>query len=194
MAHQQIADLHIRDLCPDDSTAIQQVAALLVDAFGQLESGWQTLADAIAEVEESFGADRISRVAVHTSAQAAQQVVGWIGAIEQYRGHTWELHPLVVHAAWRGHGIGHALVKDLETQVRQRGGRTLYLGTDDEEHRTSLAGVDLYPNLYRQMATIQNLGHHPYEFYQKLGFVIVGVIPDANGWGKPDILMAKRLR
>jgi aminoglycoside 6'-N-acetyltransferase I len=34
---------------------------------------------------------------------------------------------------------------------------------------------------------------HPYEFYQKLGYVIVGVIPDANGPGKPDILMAKSL-
>jgi hypothetical protein len=31
------------------------------------------------------------------------------------------------------------------------------------------------------------------EFYQKLGYVIVGVIPDANGFGKPDIFMAKRL-
>jgi len=38
---------------------------------------------------------------------------------------------------------------------------------------------------------IRNLGRHPYEFYQKLGYVIVGVIPDANGLGKPDILMAK---
>lgn len=36
-------------------------------------------------------------------------------------------------------------------------------------------------------------GGHPYEFYQTLGFVILGVIPDANGLGKPDILMAKRL-
>ena len=34
---------------------------------------------------------------------------------------------------------------------------------------------------------------HPFEFYQKLGFVIVGVMPDANGLGKPDIFMAKRL-
>jgi aminoglycoside 6'-N-acetyltransferase I len=29
--------------------------------------------------------------------------------------------------------------------------------------------------------------------YQKCGFLIVGVMPDANGPGKPDILMAKRI-
>jgi hypothetical protein len=34
---------------------------------------------------------------------------------------------------------------------------------------------------------------HPFEFYQKCGFVIVGVVPDANGYSKPDILMAKRV-
>jgi aminoglycoside 6'-N-acetyltransferase I len=27
---------------------------------------------------------------------------------------------------------------------------------------------------------------HPYEFYMKIGFSIVGVMPDANGVGKPD--------
>ena len=62
-----------------------------------------------------------------------------------------------------------------------------------EDNRTKRSGVDLYPNLFERVAGIRNLRGHPYEFYQKLGFVIVGVIPDANGLGKPDILMAKRL-
>jgi len=41
---------------------------------------------------------------------------------------------------------------------------------------------------------IKNLQQHPFEFYQLLGFEIVGLVPDANGFGKPDILMAKRVR
>jgi aminoglycoside 6'-N-acetyltransferase I len=67
------------------------------------------------------------------------------------------------------------------------------LGTDDESDMTSLAGKDLYPNVLAHLADIKNLKGHPFEFYEKVGFVLVGVIPDANGPGKPDILMAKRL-
>jgi aminoglycoside 6'-N-acetyltransferase I len=51
--------------------------------------------------------------------------------------------------------------------------------------------MNLFPNGYEHIGHIKNLGRHPYEFYQRLGYVIVGVIPDANGPGKPDILMAK---
>jgi len=75
-----------------------------------------------------------------------------------------------------------------------RGGSTIYLGTDDENGRTSLGGVDLYPDPLMAAAQIQNLRRHPFEFYRKLGFAIVGVLPDANGFGKPDIFMAKRVR
>jgi aminoglycoside 6'-N-acetyltransferase I len=120
-------------------------------------------------------------------------VIGWVGGIRQYDGQVWELHPLAVSAAARGQGVARALVKDLEAIVKARGGVTLWLGTDDEDNQTSLGGVDLYPNVWEHITRIQNLRAHPFEFYQKLGFVIVGVLPDANGLGKPDIFMAKRV-
>jgi aminoglycoside 6'-N-acetyltransferase I len=69
----------------------------------------------------------------------------------------------------------------------------LMLGSDDQDNMTSLSGVDLYQNTWQHIANIQNLKGHPYEFYQKLGYAIIGVVPDANGIGKPDILMAKRI-
>jgi aminoglycoside 6'-N-acetyltransferase I len=78
-------------------------------------------------------------------------------------------------------------------QVRQRGALTIRLGTDDEFGGTTLYGADVYPNICEHIAAIRNVANHPYEFYQKCGYVIVGLIPDANGFGKPDILMAKRV-
>ena len=36
-------------------------------------------------------------------------------------------------------------------------------------------------------------GSHATGFYRRMGYTVIGVIPDANGKGKPDILMAKRL-
>jgi aminoglycoside 6'-N-acetyltransferase I len=55
--------------------------------------------------------------------------------------------------------------------------------------------VDLYQDPARHIAEIRDLGRgHPFGFYQKLGYVITGVMPDANGRGRPDIYMSKRLR
>ena len=178
--------MRIIDLRPDDDQANQQCAGLLVE---QLSPGWPDLASAVAEVRECLEPGRISRAAMGDEGL----VLGWIGARPHYDGNAWELHPLVVRKEWQRQGIGRALVVDLEERVRARGAFTLYLGTDDEDDRTTLSGVDLYPDLFAHVAAIRNPGGHPYEFYQKLGFVIVGVSPDANGPGKPDILMAKRL-
>ena len=137
----------------------------------------------------SLHADRISRVALDENGR----VLGWIGGIRSYDGHAWELHPMVVDRRHQRRGIGRALVADLEEQVCRRGATTLYLGTDDENNRTSIGGVDLYPDVLGVLRTIRNRSDHPFEFYQRVGFVVVGVIPDANGVGKPDILMAKRI-
>ena len=62
-----------------------------------------------------------------------------------------------------------------------------------ENYRTSLGGIDLYPDVLDKLRSIENVGGHPFEFYLKAGYHVVGVIPDANGFGKPDILMAKRI-
>lgn len=181
--------VQIINLCPDDRELIQQVAALLIEGFQEhWPDAWPNMEAALQEVQASFAEDRISRVAIDGG-----DVLGWISGICQYDGNVWELHPLVVRLGCRRRGIGRALVADLENQVKARGGLTLWVGTDDEDNMTTLGGVCLYPNLWEHIAKIKNLRNHPYEFYQKAGFVIVGVMPDANGPGKPDIFMAKRL-
>ncbi|HEY9604200.1 MAG TPA: GNAT family N-acetyltransferase [Allocoleopsis sp.] len=183
--------MQIIDLCPDNRAAIHQAATLLLDSFQEhWPNAWPDLDSALAEVQESFGTERISRIAI----DEAGNVLGWIGGISQYDGNVWELHPLVVRSDYRGKGVGKALVADLEERVRERGGFTLWVGTDDEDNMTTLAGVNLYPNVFEHIANIKNLRGHPYEFYQKCGFVIVGVLPDANGLGKPDIYMAKSVK
>ncbi len=186
---QERIPLQIQDLLSDNQAVIEQVATLLMEGFREhWPDAWPTFEAAVEEVNELFMEGRISRIAVDTTGL----VVGWIGGQHTYA-EVWELHPLVVRVDQQHSGIGRALVADLEAQVRQRGGLTLMLGTDDQDNMTTLGGVDLYPDVWRYVTQIQNLRGHPYEFYQKLGYTIIGVIPDANGIGKPDILMAKRI-
>jgi aminoglycoside 6'-N-acetyltransferase I len=144
---------------------------------------------ALEEVHESFGEDRLSRIAREDDGR----VVGWIGGISPYSGHVWEVHPVAVLPERQRAGVGRLLLEDTERLAAVRGGVTLWLGTDDEDGRTSLSGIDLYPDPLAALARITNIGGHPFEFYQKCGFVLSGVLPDANGFGKPDILMTKRI-
>ena len=180
----------IVDLTPQNMAVIEQTAKLLMDGFRHRNSrGWPAFDEAMAEVRDSLSQDRISRVAVNDQ----REVLGWIGGIERYGGSVWELHPLVVREDCRGRGLGRRLVEGFERQVAQRGGHTIYLGADDEDNSTTIGGVDLYPDALEKLRAIRNRGSHPLDFYLKSGFHIVGVIPDANGFGKPDILMAKRV-
>ena len=85
------------------------------------------------------------------------------------------------------------LATTLEAEAAGRGAITMFLGTDDETDRTSLSGLDLYQDTFRQLKEIKNLRGHPFEFYEKCGYKITGVLPDANGPGRPDIWMTKRI-
>lgn len=180
---------HITD-APDDARIRQQMAELLVIGFREHWDAWSTVPEALDEVqmivEKGF-----ARVAWD---ETRENVLGWIGGLPEYDGNVWELHPMVVAPPYQRQGIGRALVADFEQQVQQRGGLTIRLGSDDEDSMTSLSNTDLYHNLPEQIARIENYKGHPYEFYQKCGYIITGVVPDANGRGKPDILMSKRVK
>ena len=182
--------LRVADADAGQPRMTEAMARLLVDGFTEVApDAWPTMEAARQEVCEAFEPERIALVAVDEDGR----VTGWIGAQPAYHGKCWELHPLVVAPDARRRGVGRALVLALEERVRERGGATLFLGTDDETGLTSLGGADLFPDVLARLGEIRNVRGHPYEFYQRLGYVIVGCIPDANGFGKPDIFMAKRL-
>jgi aminoglycoside 6'-N-acetyltransferase I len=167
-----------------------QMADILLDGFSDTGTvAWSTLEECFEEVRDSLNGKKISRIAINDSGE----VLAWTIGAEIYDGHTWELELLVVRWNAKRKGIGRKMLEDFEEQVRLRKGTVVFLGSDDENNRTSLGGIDLYPNPLEHLANIKNIGGHPFEFYQKCGYSIVGVVPDANGFGKPDIYMTKRI-
>jgi len=181
--------MKIVDLDPEDRAAIEQVAAMLVDFSPNRAAAWPDLDAATETVEESLDEDFIARVALND----AGIVIGFAAAAPQY-GHAWELHPLVVARDEQGRGIGRALVRDVEELVAGEEGMTMYLGADDLDDATSLADEELFPGvLARAQALKLRKQRHPIGFFQHLGYEVVGVIPDANGPGQPDIWLARSL-
>ena len=175
----------IAQVAADDEGAVRQAAELIRRAWPD----WvETDAAAVAEVREALGPGRVC-----LAAREGEAVLGWVGAIPTYD-FAWELHPLVVREGERGRGVGRSLVAALEAELRTRGALTVYLGTDDDgpEPGTTAGGVDLFPDPLAYAARLEVI-NHPVGFYRRLGYVVVGLIPDANGPGKPDVLMAKRL-
>ena len=179
--------MEIVDLAVQSEDIREQAASFLVEHFDE-PYGWPSLASAREE---------LARLMVEGFARAildSEIVAGWVGGLPEYKGRVWELHPIVVHRQYRNRGIGRMLVKLFESEAAKRGALTLTLGTDDNSGMTSLSGVDLYTDLPRYLAELRDLGRgHPFLFYQKLGFVVSGVMPDANGIGRPDIYMSKRV-
>lgn len=174
----------------EDTSLIQQLAPMVHDAFVEHALGWlPTVEAAREELIESLQPNRVSRVMINSR----NRPVGWIGAIRQHSGRVWEIHPLMVTKSEQGKGYGRALVNDIEQLARNAGVFTLWAGTSDQTNATSLSGVDLYQDVTGAIANVRNIKRHVYEFWVNAGFKIVGVMPDAEGMGKPGIHLAKRL-
>lgn len=180
------ADAAVVSLEAEDERGIDEVASLLVRSFRVVSPTWApTLERARAIVVEALAPGYINRALV-----LAGRTVGWVGARHDY-GAVWELHPLVVDDSVRGRGIGRALVDEIVGLVGEQGALTLLLGTSDEANLTNLAGRDLFRDPLAILQSIEASRVHPLGFWLKVGFAVVGVVPDAEGIGKPTILLAR---
>ena len=169
---------------------MEEAARVLLDTFlAENNRTWETIADARNELNECLNPNFVCVACVREGS-----VTGWIGARQMYGNTTWELHPLVVHPRFQGCGIGRKLLQYLEKTAAKRGVGGIVLGTDDEAESTSLSTYDFDSgSVTEAIEGITNLTRHPFEFYEKCGYRIVGIVPDASGPGKHDILMWKRV-
>jgi aminoglycoside 6'-N-acetyltransferase I len=173
----------------DSPQLIEKAASILHSAFKDMgKDAWPTYESAVMEVQECIQEPNIAiGLRVHG------RLIGWAGIRPMYE-KVWELHPLVVDIEFQNQGYGRELIRQIEHVAKKEGLIGLVLGTDDENFSTSLAQSDLTKeNIFSEMTNIKNIKNHPYEFYEKCGYSIVGVIPNANGKHKPDIWMWKNL-
>lgn len=146
--------------------------------------------EAEAEVARFF--DNPDRFAI--AAIEDPDLIGWVGGVRDYPS-SLQLHPLVVDPPRHRQGFGRALVGALEARAVAEGYLAMHLGSDDEVGGTNLFETDAFPDPLAKLAAIAPTRRgHAFFFYRKLGFVPVGIIPDANGFGRPDLLLSKRLR
>ncbi len=179
--------LIIKNMALINSEQLLQCGEILTNS---LPRGWKNLEEAMREIQERLIPENILLCAL-----IEEEVVGWAGMLApEYDGRVFELHPLAVKEKYRGQGIGEKLVTALESIAKEKGGLTLWAGSDDdsEEGETSFANINLYENLPDKMTKFK-AGHHPGGFYLKIGFTLVGVLPNASGPGKPDLFFAKDL-
>jgi len=180
--------VRMRDFDDLSEAERREAARILMAALAHVPSAWHDDVSATAEVNTFVTNPK--RFAL--GAFDGDELRGWVGAI-RHSEFTWELHPLAVDPPYQRQGWGTRLVRALEHEARAAGVATIWLGTDDDFGGTNIFGRDLYPDVLGALARLAETQGHPFRFYERVGFSVVGVLPDANGFGKHDILMAKRV-
>lgn len=181
--------MRIADLDPTDARLLESLAKLTHASAALHAPNWlPSLADAREELAGATRAGHVTRVLFDEGGAPA----GWISAVHQY-GAVWEIHPLLVGPDHHRRGFGAQLVADVEQTAASRGAAVSFVSTSDEVGSTSLGGVDLYEDPLGALANISIDPSHAMGFWLRQGYALVGMIPDAEGPGKPSIHLTKRL-
>ena len=167
---------------------IDQIANILVDCFKQYSPSWvPDQSTAKQKVLNSLVDGYRSRVLVDHN----QTVLGWAGGIAHKN--VWEIHPIAVSKREQRKGYGRLLVEDVSAIAKANGAVAVWAGTGDETGATSFAKTDLYKNTASALVNFQVPENHPVNFWLRVGFTLVGVLPDEEGLGKPGIHFSRRL-
>ena len=177
----------ILDLDPDDAALREQLAVIACEAGAINAPLWlPTLDAAREEVDDVTAAGQVARVLFDD----AGVPIGWGSCAHQYDS-VWELHPMLIAPTHHRQGHGTALARDIEHQAAIRGASVLVLSTSDATHATSLSDTDLYADPIGALGSLTFKKDHPVRFWQKIGYSVVGVVPDAEGPGIPSISLAR---
>lgn len=175
---------------PENVAQIDALTQLTYEAFKVHAPSWLTNKnEAKRRVLQATETGRLNRVLVDAEAQP----IGWIGVIPVNHGRIWEIHPLVVSLLMQKRGYGRMLVTEVQRLAKSHEVLGLLAGTSDETGATPLYQIDLYVDPLKAMAALTGTEDHPVGFWMRLGFKVVGIVPDADGRGRPGISLAKRV-
>jgi len=178
----------IVDLASLTPAQYEELAVLTHAAAVDHSPGWlPTLDAAREEITDALAPGKHARVILDGDRPCA-----WVAAARSW-GRIWELHPLIVGKSDQRRGLGRQLVRAIEQVAIDAGALTMILGTSDLTGATTLSGVDLYIDTAAHFAGATARASHPFAFWQRIGYSFVGVIPDAEGIGKPSIQLARRI-
>lgn len=178
----------ITDLTAGDTGLVDEIAEFLVECFRAYASEWiPDKATGLMKIKESFSVGRRSRVLTNDEGIA----LGWAGAIVGKN--MWEIHPIAVSPAYQRKGYGSLLIDDIVGLARTNGAAGVWAGTGDTTGSTSFSTVDLYRDAASAMMDVKAPEDHPVHFWSRMGFSLVGVLPDEEGLGRPGIHFAKRI-
>jgi len=168
----------------------KQAAEILFKTFTEInKDAWPDMESALEEVNEC-----VTEPNICIGIKTGNELTGWVGLRPMYE-LTWELHPMVIKKEFQGKGYGKILLNELERIALEKGVIGVFAGSDDETYSTSLSDKEITAgNIFEEIINIKNYKNHPYEFYKKCGYCIIGIIPNANGDRKPDILLWKDIR